>query len=95
VVKEIVDIIFERHGEGPVTAENLLESVQSQELRQQITEVLHQPIQYSDVEQAVMEFEHLAHQRKVTAAIQEARKAGDIARLVQLTKLKAQRATIS
>jgi hypothetical protein len=77
VVVEIVDTIFAKYiREGEFSAENLQESLESEAAREQLREILHRPfIVYSeqDVEQAVVEFEAKARQKRFLTSLKKAK----------------------
>jgi len=91
-IAEIVDAIFEKHGnEGSFSPEGLLDSLPSESNRERLREALHKPfIVYSDqdAEQAVTEFEKRVHQKKISASFKKAR--GDRETQNKLLKLKIQ-----
>jgi hypothetical protein len=93
VVLKIVDTIFHGYRQnGLFSHEKVMESLHSDAACEQLREVLHRPFVYSDqdVELAVVDFEELVYQAKISASFQRARERGDMERLVQLTKLKSQ-----
>jgi hypothetical protein len=93
-IVEIVNTFFKKYSlEGPFPPEHLLESLESEDARKEFREALLLTPFYSDqtVELAVAEFEEKIHQIKISASIQTAKERGDIERLNQLLKLKAQR----
>jgi DNA primase len=93
VVRDIVDHFFETYRrEGTVVAEALLDLLEKEASRQKLREVLHQPAIFSDEdrEQAVSDFKRQIQRLGIAASIQEAKKAGDLNRLADLIRLKAQ-----
>jgi DNA primase len=91
-IVEIVDAIFEKYlQEGPFSPEDLLESLKSEASREQLREVLHRPfVIYSDqdAEQAVVEIEEKARQKKILASFDKVK--GDREAQNQILKLKIQ-----
>jgi DNA primase len=91
-IVEIVDAIFEKYlQEGPFSPEDLLESLKSEASREQLREVLHRPfVIYSDqdAEQAVVEIEEKARQKKILASFGKVK--GDREAQNQILKLKIQ-----
>jgi DNA primase len=93
VVRDIVDHFFEIYRrEGVVVAETLLDVLDRDASRQRLREVLHQPAIFSDEdrEQAVSDFKRQIRRLGIAASIQEAKRSGDLARLAQLIRLKAE-----
>ena len=93
VIVDIVDVIFQNYRQDdPYSPENLLACLNSEAACEQLREVLHRPSVCSDqdLEQAVVEVEEKVYQAKISASFKKARECGDMERLVQLTKLKAQ-----
>ena len=93
VVMGIIDTIFKRYRqEAPLSSEELLESLDSEPAREQVREILHRPFTvFSDqeAEQALVEIETKAYQKKISASLASYRKGkGDAETLNQLLKLK-------
>jgi DNA primase len=93
-ITEIFEAFFRKIAAGvTLSPQEVLDHLQSDAARQQLSEALVEAPHYSaqEVEGAVAEMEEKAVQRKISASIQRAKERGDIEGLNELLRLKAQR----